>query len=77
MDAKTGEENVITAPEAAAIKGVTRQAVYAAIRDGRLPSRQIGEGKVHLIQRSDLDEWHVVKHPKKPRRPKQQPTEGS
>lgn len=67
MGARKEEENVITAPEAAAIKGVTRQAVYAAIRDGRLPSRQIGGGKVHLIQRSDLDDWHVVKHPKKPR----------
>lgn len=57
---------VITATEAAAIKGVTRQAVYAAIKEGRLPARQ--SGNTHLILMSDLDNWHVVRHPKKPRK---------
>jgi excisionase family DNA binding protein len=67
---KEAEEDMVTAEEAAAIKRVTRQAVYAAIRDGRLPSRQTGRGKIHLILRSDLDAWKVISNPPKQRRKK-------
>lgn len=67
-ESKGGTDDVVTAEEAAQIKGVTRQAVYAAIRDGRLRSRQVGTGKAHLIQRIDLEQWHVIKNPPKRRR---------
>lgn len=65
-----GPKELITAAEAAALKGVTRQAVYAAIREGRLPSRQFGDGKTHLIRRGDVERWHVYRHrPKKDQTP--------
>lgn len=57
-------EAVVTAREAAAIKGTTRQAVYGAIRDGKLRARQ--SGNTMLILKSDLSGWIVVggKRPK-------------
>jgi excisionase family DNA binding protein len=54
------EEEVVTAAEAAVIKGVTRRAVYDAIRDGRLIARR--SNGIWLIRRTDLDAWEVVGH---------------
>jgi excisionase family DNA binding protein len=35
------KSKLITVTEAAQLKGVTRSAIYAAIREGRLPHRQV------------------------------------
>jgi len=64
MSEKRRAKDVMTTGEAAEIKGVTRQAVHAAIQAGRLKAEQ--HGKVWLIRRRDLDRWDVVGHrPKK------------
>lgn len=55
---------MIGTAEAAAIKGVTRQAIHAAIKDKRL--RAVQSGKTWLINRRDLDRLEIVGHrPKK------------
>lgn len=46
--------------EAAAIKGVTKQAVHSAIKDKRL--RAVQSGKTWLINRRDLARWEIVGH---------------
>jgi excisionase family DNA binding protein len=65
-DPEKEENPMLTAAEAAERKGVTKQAVYAAIKEGRLPARRFG--KSHILLRRDVDAWHVVKHGPKPRK---------
>jgi excisionase family DNA binding protein len=53
-------DEIITAPVAAAEKGVHRNSVHRAIREGRLKAYR--SGKTYLIRRRDLDAWKVVGH---------------
>jgi excisionase family DNA binding protein len=53
-------DEVITAPLAAAEKGVHRNSVHRAIKDGRL--KAIRSGKSWLIRRRDMDAWQVIGH---------------
>lgn len=53
-------DDVVTAPVAAALKGVHRNSVHRAIKEGRLKATR--SGKSWLIRRSDLDAWQVVGH---------------
>jgi excisionase family DNA binding protein len=57
---------VLTAPEAAAAKGVHRNSVLKAIRKGLLLARK--SGKTWLIDRRSLDRWNpgVSDHPAEP-----------
>lgn len=59
------EAEMITANEAAKRKGVTRQAVGQAIKDGRLKAKKWG--RFYMIRPGDLDDWEVVGH--RPRNP--------
>jgi excisionase family DNA binding protein len=63
---KAQEAPMMGTTEAAAIKGVTKQAIHGAIKDGRLPAVQ--SGKTWLIHRRDLDRLEIIGH-----RPKKQP----
>jgi excisionase family DNA binding protein len=57
-------EEWITAKEAAARKGIHRNNIARAIREGRLKGVMVG-GR-YLIRRSDLEQWEPVGHrPKK------------
>jgi excisionase family DNA binding protein len=55
---------LMTVDEAAALKGVTRAAVYAAVKAGRLPHervlRRIG------LRRADVDAWQPIAHGDRP-----------
>jgi excisionase family DNA binding protein len=51
---------MVTTGEAAQIKGVTRQAVHAAIVSGKLKAVQ--SGKFWLIRRKDLEKWEIHGH---------------
>jgi excisionase family DNA binding protein len=53
-------DEVITAPVAAAEKGVHRNSVHKAIKEGRL--KAVRSGKSWLIRRRDLDAWQVIGH---------------
>jgi len=53
-------DEVMTAPVAAALKGVHRNSVHNAIKDGRLKATR--SGKTWLIRRRDLDASQVVGH---------------
>src|SRR5437773_12236169 len=53
-------DEVMTAPVAAALKGVHRNSVHNAIKDGRLKATR--SGKSWLIRRRDLDAWQVLGH---------------
>ena len=46
--------------EAAALKGITPQGVYGAIRSGRVPVRKIG--KSVLVTASDIQAWEPAGH---------------
>ena len=61
-------DEVMTAPVAAALKGVHRNSVHKAIKEGRLKATR--SGKTWLIRRRDLDAWQVVGH-----RPKAKPND--
>ncbi len=51
MNEKTGW---LTVPEAAALKGVSRQSIWAAIVEGRLAAWSVGKGLPYLIAPADL-----------------------
>jgi excisionase family DNA binding protein len=53
-------DEVVTAPVAAALKGVHRNSVHKAIKEGRLKATR--SGKTWLIRRDDLDAWQVIGH---------------
>jgi excisionase family DNA binding protein len=53
-------DEVMTAPVAAALKGVHRNSVHKAIKEGRLKATR--SGKTWLIRRRDLDAWQVIGH---------------
>lgn len=53
-------DEVMTAPVAAALKGVHRNSVHKAIKAGRLKATR--SGKSWLIRRRDLDAWQVNGH---------------
>lgn len=55
MVTPTMEGKFLTVREAAVMKGVSREAVYAAVRDGRLPSR-IELEKIALLE-EDVAAW--------------------
>jgi len=56
-------DEVMTAPVAAALKGVHRNSVHKAIKKGRLKATR--SGKSWLIRRRDLDAWQVNGHRRK------------
>lgn len=58
------ERNHVTGAEAAQIKGVSRVAVYKAIREGRLPAQR--HGRIWFIRRTDLDQWQPVGKRRRP-----------
>lgn len=57
-------DEVVTAPEAARLKGVAESSIRRAIQDGRLAG--LRRGHVYLVRRADLDAWQPVGH--RPRR---------
>jgi len=69
-EANSDKDRVVTAAEAATIKGVSRRAVYEAIRDGRLKARR--SNGIWLIRIMHLDAWEVIGH-----RPRILPSEES
>jgi excisionase family DNA binding protein len=54
------EEEFLTVTDAAKVKGVSRQAIWAAISDKRLTAKLYG--RFYLIRRADLEAWEVVGH---------------
>jgi excisionase family DNA binding protein len=56
---KTGE--IVTAAQAAAEKGCSRQAVSQAIAAGRLKGERWG--RFYVIRREDLDQWEPRRMP--------------
>jgi excisionase family DNA binding protein len=60
------QEEMVTAAEAAKLKGIHIKSLYLAIQTGRLPATKY-YGRV-LIKRSDLDAWQPIGH-----RPKNKP----
>lgn len=46
---------MVSVSEAAAAKGLSRQAILKAISTNRLPAKKYGEQ--YLIRRADLDAW--------------------
>ncbi len=52
--------NLLTVPEVAALKGVTRAAVYAAISEGRLPHQKV-LGRLALRE-ADILAWTPIYH---------------
>ena len=56
--------DVLTAPEAAALKGVHRNSVLKAIRTGHLQTRK--SGKSWIIDRRSLDRWEPRDHGHRP-----------
>ncbi len=59
------KDTVLTADEVAALKGVTRSAVYAAIADGRLPHVRI-LGRL-AIREGDARSWNPIRSPGRPK----------
>lgn len=53
-------DEVVTAPEAARLKGVAESSIRRAIQDGRLPGSR--KGQTYLVRRADLDAWQPVGH---------------
>ncbi len=54
--------DVMTADQAAAYVGVSRQRIYALTKAGKLVPRRVGA--THLYLRGDLDAWRATpKHP--------------
>jgi excisionase family DNA binding protein len=53
--ASVGANEAITVVEAAEMKAVSRQAVYDAMKAGKLPHRK--SGHVYLLRRRDVDRW--------------------
>jgi excisionase family DNA binding protein len=60
------EEELLTVKQASDETGISWQAIYRAIKEGRLRGMKIG--KLTLIRRDDLDAWQ-------PRKPKRSPPE--
>jgi excisionase family DNA binding protein len=52
---KGTKETFVTASEAAAEKGVSREAMAKAAREGRIPAVKVG--RQWLIRRQDLEAW--------------------
>src|SRR6266849_6283540 len=53
-------DDLVTAPEAARLKGVAESSIRRAIQEGRLPGFR--KGRAYLIRRGDLDEWRPIGH---------------
>jgi len=53
-------DDLVTAPEAARLKGVAESSVRRAIQEGRLPG--LRKGRQYLVRRGDLDVWRPVGH---------------
>lgn len=51
---------LLTPLEAAQLKGVSRVAIYAAIREGRLPHRQV-LGRI-AVREADVVAWQPMPH---------------
>jgi excisionase family DNA binding protein len=68
-------DDLITTQEAAEVLGVTPRRVLTLIRSGRLPARTIGNSRLHLIARADLELVKVRPNgrPKKPPEPEPKP----
>ncbi len=47
----------LTLDEAAAVAGVTRHAVYVAVRRGELPAIKLGGRGQWRVERAVLEEW--------------------
>ncbi len=58
-------DDLISTAEAAAILGISQRRVLVLIKTGRLPSRTIGNSRLHLIDRAHLELVRV----RKPGRP--------
>ena len=59
------ESKLLTVAEAAAMKSVTRSAVYRAIAEGRLPHQRV-LGHV-AIRKRDVESWLPVHHAGRPK----------
>lgn len=57
---------LLTVPEAAQMKGVSRSAIYGAITDGRLPAVRV-LGRLALKE-ADVQAWQPVKYANRPGR---------
>lgn len=53
-------EDIVTVPQAARLKGVTRQAVYDAIETEKITATRVG--RTWLIRVKELDQWQVWGH---------------
>lgn len=64
-------EDPITTQEAAESLGVTQRRIQALIKSGRLPAKPVGNSRLLLIERKDLE----LVRDRPPGRPKTMPTE--
>ena len=69
MAARRNLSDVLGLPEAAKFLGVSRQAIWLAIKEGRLKARKIGN--TFIVHRETLTEYQSSKRP--PGRPKKPP----
>lgn len=62
-------EELITARQAAKIKGCSEKAIYEAIQSKRLHAERVGP--VWLVNRRNVEEWQMIGH--RPAKPKKSP----
>ena len=67
MTKQTNEE-LLSVMQAAALIGVDRTVISRAIRQERLPARQVGRG--YIIRRADFEAWYTENPPQKRRKRK-------
>lgn len=58
---KGGTLELITAIDAARLCGLTKEAVYAAIRAGTLRADKLGD--IYVITRAEYDRWRATVRP--------------
>lgn len=56
------EEKLLTLPEVAELLGVSRVAVYGAVKAGKLPARRVG--KLWVVRESDVRAYEPRAYPR-------------
>lgn len=74
MPKKLATGDLLTVPEVAALKGVTRTAVMYAIQDGRVPAVRVGRNWV--VTRADAEAYAPRPYRRKSRTSRRVPRDG-
>lgn len=67
-------DNLLTVPEVAREKGVSRTAVLIAVSEGRIPA--VRAGRIWLIRRADADAYAPRAYRRRPARTRRVPDAG-